>query len=420
MAVDAVAISAPSFASFDVLDRTQGRSVHNVLLDAMFAKSRFLEVLGGGISINQPRHEWISLAAPAQFVTADGSGSNTVDGHATDKVLSLSAADVAKLQRRCGARQRHQRHPHRYLSAQRTADGHGDDLGTTTVTCARDYGNFAGGAGNGSTAHTASAVYRILYFVTQEGSVASLDPNTYSADTILENYSAINTMKMQLTGSQKARAMEVVDSEVERQWQRELIKLKNQRANMFLYGTNSAAATVGSDTLLRDSKGIMDFIVDNIVASNALVDYTSTTLTYKAINDLFIKLFNNGADPSEQYKIVTSATSKDVMSQWDSDIVRLTLQEGQTGREVVMFKSSLGFNAEIIAEPMVAKSDVFIINPSKITPATFRPYEKQEWGKGTGAPNGDDMWYQRTIGEETLQVVDPGTAHALLTYLTWI
>lgn len=419
MAVDPVAISAPSFASFDVLDRTQGRSVHNVLLDAMFAKSRFLEVLGGGISINQPRHEWISLAAPAQFITADGSGANTVDSHATDKVLSISAADLAKL--RVGAVLVNVTNATPIGTYQRNELLMVTEMtSATTVTCARDYGNFAGGAGNGSTAHTAAAVYRILYFVTQEGSVASLDPNTYSADTILENYSAINTMKMQLTGSQKARAMEVVDSEVERQWQRELIKLKNQRANMFLYGTNSAAATVGSDTLLRDSKGIMDFIVDNIVASNALVDYTSTTLTYKAINDLFIKLFNNGADPSEQYKIVTSATSKDVMSQWDSDIVRLTLQEGQTGREVVMFKSSLGFNAEIIAEPMVAKSDVFIINPSKITPATFRPYEKQEWGKGTGAPNGDDMWYQRTIGEETLQVVDPGTAHALLTYLTWI
>jgi hypothetical protein len=390
-----------------------------VLLDAMFAKSRFLEVLGGGISINQPRHEWISLAAPAQFITADGSGANTVDSHATDKVLSISAADLAKL--RVGAVLVNVTNATPIGTYQRNELLMVTEMtSATTVTCARDYGNFAGGAGNGSTAHTAAAVYRILYFVTQEGSVASLDPNTYSADTILENYSAINTMKMQLTGSQKARAMEVVDSEVERQWQRELIKLKNQRANMFLYGTNSAAATVGSDTLLRDSKGIMDFIVDNIVASNALVDYTSTTLTYKAINDLFIKLFNNGADPSEQYKIVTSATSKDVMSQWDSDIVRLTLQEGQTGREVVMFKSSLGFNAEIIAEPMVAKSDVFIINPSKITPATFRPYEKQEWGKGTGAPNGDDMWYQRTIGEETLQVVDPGTAHALLTYLTWI
>jgi hypothetical protein len=419
MAVDAVAISAPSFASFDVLDRTQGRSVHNVLLDAMFSKSRFEEVLGGGISIPQPRHEWISLAAPAQFVTADGSGANTVDGGATNKVLSLSAADVLSL--RVGAVLVNVSRATPIGTYQRNELLMVTEMtSTTTVTCARDYGNFAGGAGNGSTVHGASDVYRILYFVTQEGSVASLDPNTYSADTILENYSAINTMKMQLTGSQKARAMEVVDSEVERQWQRELIKLKNQRANMHLYGTNSAAATVGSDTLLRDSKGIMDFIVDNIVAANPLVDYTSTTLTYKAINDLFIRLFNNGADPSEQYKIVTSATSKDVMSQWDSDIVRLTIQEGQTGREVIAFKSSLGFNAEIIAEPMVAKSDVFIINPSKITPAIFRPYEKQEWGKGTSAPNGDDMWYQRTIGEETLMIHDPGTAHALLTYLTWI
>ena len=424
MAVDAVAISAPSFASFDILDRTEKRSVHNVLLDAMFAKSRFLEVLGSGISIPGPRHEWISLAAPVQTVTADGSGSNTVDGGATNKVLSLSTADTAAL--RVGSLLMNASRATPIGTYKRNEILMVIEMtSTTTVTCARDYGNFAGGAGNGSTVHGASDVYRIIGQNTQEGSVASLDPNTYSADTILENFSAINTMKMQLTGSQKARAMAVVDSEVERQWQRELLKLKNQRVSQFLYGTNSANTTaastsIGSDTILRTSKGILDFMVDNIVAANALVDYTSTTLTYKAINDLFIKLFNTGADPSQDFKIVVPAVSKDVISSWDADLVRTTLDNQRVGREITVFKSTMGFVAEVIADPMVSKTDVFIIDPSKIIPCTFRPYDKQEWGKGTSAPNGDDMWYQRTIGEETLMMLDPGTSHAAMTYLTWI
>jgi hypothetical protein len=213
--------------------------------------------------------------------------------------------------------------------------------------------------------------------------------------------------------------MEVVDSEVERQWQRELINLKNRRASMFLYGYNSSTA-VGSDTVIRNCKGTLDFLVDNIVAANPLIDYTSTSLTYDTINALFIKLFNNGADPSEPYKVVTSATTKDVISTWDVDKVRTTLDTEQVGREITVFKSSLGFQAEIIAEPMVQKNDIFIIQPQKIRPLNFRPYDKQEWGKGTSAPNGDDMWYQRTIGEETLMVEDPGTAHAAVTYLTWV
>jgi hypothetical protein len=416
MAVTGVTISAPSFASFDILDRTEKRSVHNVLLDAMFAKSRFLEVLGSGVQIPGPRHEWISLAAPVQTFTPT---SSTVASSATNATMDAGAAAIADLRvgsvlmnaSRATPIGAYQRNELLMVTAMTS---------TTQVTVARDYGNFAGGAGNGYASHVGTDVYRIIGNNTQEGSTAALDPNTYSADTILENYSAINTMKMQLTGSQKARDMAVVDSEVERQWQRELLKLKNQRVSQFLYGTNSAAATIGSDVLLRSSKGILDFMVDNLVVANALVDYATTVLTYKAINDLFIKLFNNGADPSEDYKIVVPAVTKDVISSWDADLVRTTIDNQRVGREVTVFKSSMGFLAEVIADPMVAKNDVFILQPSKIVPCTFRPYDKQEWGKGTSAPNGDDMWYQRTIGEETLMMLDPGTSHASLTYLTWI
>ena len=407
---------APSFASFDVLDRTQGRSVHGVLLDAMFAKSRFLEVLGSGPTINQQRHEWISLSAPVQTVTAT-TANTTLDGSATLAVLGLSAADTAAL--RIGSQLVNVTRATPIGTYQRNEILEVTEMTSgTTVTVCRDAGNFVDKT-NGSTAHADTDTFRILFNATQEGSTAANDPNTYSADTILENYTSINTMKMQLTGSQKARAMEVVDNEVERQWQRELIKLKNQRASQFLYGYNASTA-VGSDTILRTSKGILDFMADNYVAANPLIDYASTSLQYDTINNLFIKLFNNGADPSENYKIVTTAESKNVVASWDADLVRTTIDNERVGREITVFKSTLGFNAEIIAEPMVQKNDIFIINPDKIMPVTFRPYEKQEWGKGTPSPNGDDMWYQRTIGEETLQVNDPGTAHAAVTYLTWV
>lgn len=411
--------TAPSFASFDVTDRTQGRSVHSVLLDAMFAKSRFLEVMGAGGSIDQQRHEWISLAAPVQSVTIENTTETTIDGSAdaSNVYIEVSVADAAALKpgtllqniTRATPIGTYQRNEIMEVTAVTAATG--------VVTVARDAGAF--NSGTGSAVHAVGDVLRILYAPTQEGSVASADPNTYSADSILENYTAIETMLMQLTGSQKARSMEVVDSEVERQWARELINLKNRRVSKFLYGYNSSTA-VGSDTVIRNSKGILDFMVDNIVSANPLVDYTSTALTYDVINALFIKLFNNGADPSEPYKIVTSATTKDVISAWDADKVRTTIDNQQVGRELTMFKSSLGFMAEIIAEPMVQKNDIFIINPSKVMPQTFRPFENQEWGKGTPAPNGDDMWYRRTIGEETLQVIDPGTAHAAVTYLTWV
>ena len=408
---------APSFASFDVTARTEARSVHGVLLDAMFAKSRFLEVMGAGESTNQQqRHEWISLAAPAEFVTSTSTTNTTIDGSASLTVLEVSTADAAKLKpgsllinvTRATPIGTYQRNEVLQVTAVSAAN---------LVTVVRDIGAY--NSGTGSNVHADTDVFRIVHEPTQEGSLASADANTYSADSIFENYTQINTMKMQLTGSQKARAMEVVSSEVERQWQRELIALKNKRCNQFIYGTNSATA-VGSDTVIRQSKGLLDFLVDNINSSNALIDYTTTALTYDSINALFIKLVTNGADPSENYKIVTSPVSADVISTWDSDKVVLDRTENTVGRQITMFKSSMGFTAEVVMEPMIMKSDLFIINPPKLFPATFRPYETQEWGKGTSAPNGDDMWYRRTIGEETLVCIDPGYAHAALTYLTWL
>lgn len=413
-----MALATPgSFASYEVTARTEGRSVHSVLLDAMFAKSRWLDLLGPGVSINQQRHEWISLAAPAEFITATNTTNTTVDSSNSATGLEVSVADSKKVKpgsilvnvtvgTPIGTYQRNE-------LLQVTAA----DTATGILTLDRDFG--VANSGTGSTAHTSTSVFRIIHSPTVEGSVASADPNTYSADSIFENYTQINTMKMQLTGSQKARAMEVIDSEVERQWQRELIKLKNERCSMHMYGTDSATA-VGSATVIRQSKGLLDFMVDNVNSANLLIDYTTTTLTWDAINALFIKLFNNGADPSEPYILVVPAVTKDVIGSWDADKVRTTIDNTKVGREITQFKSSLGFTAEVVAEPIMHKNDVFIVQPQKVFPATFRPYEGQEWGKGTPAPNGDDMWYRRIIGEETLVVLDPGYAHAALTALTWI
>lgn len=407
--------TAPSFASFDVTSRTEGRSVDSVLWDAMFAKSRLLEVLSVGNKIDQQRHEWISLAAPVQSVTEANSGSTTIDGSASNTTLVVSSGQGATVME--GTLLVNSTRATPIGTYQRNEILEVTGVSTNTLTVVRDIGNF--NSGTGSTAHALTDVYQILYTPHQEGSVASLDPNTYSADTILENYSAILTMKMQLTGSQKARAMEVVDSEVERQWQRELLRLKNEMVSMCLYGYNSSTA-VGSDTVIRNSKGVQDFLVDNIVAANPLIDYTTTTLTYDAINNLFIKLFNNGADPSVPFKIVVPAVTKDVIASWDADKVRTTIDNEQVGREITVFKSTLGYAAEVIADQRVDKNNLFILDPVKIKFIPFRPFEKQEWGKGTSAPNGDDMWYQRTIGEYTLEVIDPGYGHASINYLTWI
>jgi hypothetical protein len=406
----------PGFGSYDVTSRTEGRSVDSILWDAMFTKSRMLEVFGKGPSIKQQRYEWISLAADPTIVTAAGTtdlatgGASTVFAMGSGHYNDLANGMVLVNATRATPLGTYQRNELIRINTYSPTTG----IGAVT----RDAGNF--NSGTGSTAHQNTDTFRVLFNPVQEGSDPQYDRNTYLADNILENYTAIQTMKMQLTGSQKAREMEVVASEIERQWARSTTDLKNQMCQMVLYGTDSATA-VGSTTVIRQSKGLLDFMVDNIVSANPLIDYTTTTLTASAINALLIKLANNGADPeSSTLKIITSYQSKDVMGGWDADLVRTTIDNQQVGREVSTFKSTLGFQCEVIADPRVQKSDLFIVDPSKVKVIPFREFATEEWGKDTDAPNGFDLWCQRTIGEHTLQVVDPGVAHAALTYLTWL
>lgn len=418
--------TAPSFASFDITSRTEGRDVDSVLWDYMFAKSRLLEVIGVGPKINQQRYEWVNLGGPTITVTEASSGSTTIDssGAVANNVLVVGSGQGAKLMEGALLMNVSRATP---VDDATTSGLYRNELlevtaiSTDTLTVVRDAGGFSHAtpaSRTGSTLHTLGDTYRVVAVPHQEGSVASLDPNKYVAQTILENYSAIQAIKFQVTGSQMARDMEVVASDLERQYAREMIQLKNELAQMVFYGFGATTA-VGSDTVIRQCKGVLDFMADNLVSTNAMVDYATTTLTADAIKALFLKLWNNGADPSEDYKIVTSGASQQVISSWENDKVRTTWQEGRVGRYITEFVSDLGFTAEVIADPMITKSDLFIINPSKIKVIPFRPFQKMEWGLDTSAPNGDDVYYSRVIGEHTVQVVDPGVGHAAIVTLGW-
>ena len=209
---------APSFASFDVTARTEGRSVDSTLWDAMFPMSRLLQVIGQGPKINQQRHEWIGLSADPTYITATNVSGTDVDSSATGTDIVVSAADASHIQVGTILMNMTQASP--IGTYQRNELLLVTGISSTTVTTQRDYGLFGSTPGEGYASHAATDKFRIVGTILQEGSSASADPNTYLADTILENYTRIQSMKMQLTGSQKARAMEVVDSEVERQWAR--------------------------------------------------------------------------------------------------------------------------------------------------------------------------------------------------------
>jgi hypothetical protein len=382
----------------------------------MWAKARALEIFPMGPKIDQNRHEWMSLAAPTIFVTeTNDAGGDEVEDGTSETVLNVASGEGAKVP--VGAILVNATRATPIGTYQRDELLQVTAVSTDALTVVRDAGAF--NSGTGSAAHTAADKYRVLFSNKQEGSKATDDVNLYKSRTILENYTAIQSIKLEATGSQLARSMEIVSNDLERQYQRELLQLKNETLSQILYGFNAATA-VGSDTVIRSSKGFLDFLVDNISSTNPLVDYTTTSLTADALNALFYKLWLNGADPSEGYKILTSGVSQQVISSWEADKVRTSWEEGRVGRYVTRFVSDLGFEAEVIADPLIQKGHLFLVNPQKTAVRPFRPFEKQEWGKGTASPNGDDIYYQRTLGEHTLEVIDPGHAHAAMTYLTWL
>jgi len=257
--------NAPSFASFDVTARTEGRAVDSVLWDYMFAKSRLLEVIGTGPKINQQRYEWVNIGSTAITVTAEDTSNTTFDSSTSGTGLEVSVADAAKLMPGAllmnvsratpiGTYQRNE------LLQVVTVD---EDTGVCVL--ARDIGAF--NSGTGSSSHAATDVLRLIATPHQEGSVASLDPNAYSAQSILENYTAIQTVKLQATGSQMARDMEVVASDLERQYAREMLNLKNQLVGLF--STDSI--------VLRLSVAIPSSVTRGVSSTSSLTTSTPAT-----------------------------------------------------------------------------------------------------------------------------------------------
>jgi len=245
--------TAPTFASFDVTSRTEGRAVDSNLWDYMFAKSRALEVVGTGPKINQQRYEWVNLGAPTITLTeTTDAGGDEVPGSASNVQLNVASGEGAKVM--AGSLLMNATRATPIGTYQRNEILQVTAVTTDALTVVRDIGAF--NSGTGSTAHTATDKFRVISTPHQEGSVASLDPNKYVAQSILENYSSIQAIKFQVTGSQLARDMEVVASDMERQYAREMLQLKNELVSILLYGFNSSTA-VGSDTVIRQNNSLI-------------------------------------------------------------------------------------------------------------------------------------------------------------------
>jgi hypothetical protein len=410
-------------ASYDKTANTRGRSVDPILWPMLCAKSQLTDRIAKE-STDTVKFEWETANTHTRTVTAvDHAGATTIDAHATNAVVVLADADAAKIQKGAIIRNATRATPIgtfevdeiMQVSAMATADS-----GYTHVTVTRDYARQGGTPGEGSTAHVHTDVFEILFTPKEEGS--SPDENKYTDVSLAENYCNTLDFHLNVTGDQLADKRLVAGDNLQRQFDDRLVELKNDIESMLLYGAlnyggagTEANAYGGSDSYVRTTKGLQNYIA----ATGGNVDYTSHSVTEESINALMQTLLTNGNDMANKYILVAYPSTIRTINTFGNDKVRITQAETKWGRSLKTLETDLGVELELVPCLNCSKSDMFILDTTKIKLMEFRPFFKMEWGIDTSTPTGVDVWNQRYMGSLGVKCVNGTKSHALQSAITW-
>lgn len=406
--------------SWDRTKTTEGRQVDSVLWPMLCAKSQMLDAVKYGSQIDEPKIEWVSAQTNGRTVTCSNTTDTTIDGSATNQVLVVT--DASKLEKGAILRNASVATPLGTYKVDEIMQVTG--ISGNTLTLTRDYGRNGATPGQGSTAHVAGNTYEVLFTNKEEGSAAGV--NLYKPTTVSYNYTSILDMNLVVSGTELARRPLVAADNIQRQYEDRMVELKNSVSSMIMYGASNYGGgtaesmtvfgdVAGTDAYVRTTKGVLQALAQ----SGGNTDYTSTAVTETGINNLFETILNNGCERVAPYKIFVHPKHMRTIAQWGADKVRIERTDKQWGRYVTSYVSDLGFEAEIIADPIIAKSNLFLLNMDKIEFIPFRPWQKLEWGITTSTPDGTDAYKMRVLGEYTVKVVDPLKAHGCMTLLSW-
>jgi hypothetical protein len=265
-------------------------------------------------------------------------------------------------------------------------------------------------AGQGSTVHTLGDTYEVIYSPKEEGS--SPGANKYKDVTLVSNY--VNTVDFYLTvtGDQAASKRLVSGDTLANQTAKNMLKLQNDMEAMFLYGALNNGANAGSDSYVRRTKGLDNWVC----ASGGNVDYSTLDVTEDALNALFETIVTNKTDPSDRFIIACHPKNARKFSAFGADKVVTSNEASKWGRYISTFKSDLGIDAPIIWTLNCSKSDLFIIDMNKVGLAVFRPFKEAKWDYGD---DGVDAWRQRYLTSVGVKVVNGLYSHGKLGKLSW-
>lgn len=389
------------------LANTWQREVDQKLWAALMAKSPILDKLARP-AIKNFKFEWENDVAPTRLYTSVHSAEGTnLAGNEHDIDVTISFTSVTGLEKGSIIRN---------VTRPTTVGSYGQDellevtgISGAVVTVVRDAGAQAG-ADQNSTAHTDGDVYEVVYTPKPEGS--GPDENKYTDVVLAENYANSVDFYLTVTGDQAATERLVAGDTVDNQFQKNLLNLQNQLEGMFFYGCLNAGANAGTAAYVRRTKGFDSWVG----ASGGNYDITTKDVTPTALDNLFAEIMYDKSDPSDPYIIACHPYNARKISQFGMDKVVTDNNVSKWGRHIDTFKTDLGVEAEVIWSLNITKSDLFIIDMSKVSLPCFRPFEKAEWSYGD---DGVDAWRQRYLGSFGVKVVDGLYSHAKLGLLAW-
>ena len=255
------------------------------------------------------------------------------------------------------------------------------DVATNTLTVERGY------ADTDKENHADEAVIEILFVEGEEG--ADARDARHKARSKISNYTQIFDETIKISGTASVVSNYGIDDLYEHEKAKKLLELALQLEKALINGVKYENSNV------RLMKGIREFVSANVT------DASNDELDDGKINDAMQDIYEQGGfEQGGNWKIMTPAKQKRVISKFDQSNIRLTREENTRGQVVDFYVSDFG-QAEIVLNNNLKPDEIFIVDANRlaIRPLNTREFTHEYLGKK------GDYYEGMIVGEYTLEMV---------------
>lgn len=381
---------AEGVASFD---QSAGEflDLSNVLATVLLADNFLLGALPFTGQATQTTHSWMEDSLNATSIVQSGGAALEAPG----AVLSIvvSAADASFL--RIGALLRDE-------AVDLSEVLQVTNIVGTTVTVTRGFGSTS------PQLHAATPTFRVISQPKQEGDTGVNDRSRVRVKK--SNYTQIYKDEIIVTGTKIATASAGVPNELNYQIAQRTLELARNLGMTAWHGIKNTAALPGSDTEIRTSGGLREFLSKLIVNGGNHND-TSEAIDESVVNELYTSAWDKGGDPDlgvgsrQQITKFTALNSADI---------RIAQDSRTRGKFVERYLTDQGKEITLLTDRWINADEFAIIEAAR---CPVMPLINRNWKMSPLSIKGDRM-EAMIIGEFTQECRNADEAHALHSKLT--